>query len=35
MYVKIAAIFTAMYKQNLLNFCHHFLFGVPSKISSY
>ena len=23
------------YKQNLLNFRHHFVFGVPSKISSF
>jgi hypothetical protein len=28
-------IFSAIYKQNLLNFKHHFLFDVPSKISSF
>ena len=32
---EIAAIFRTMYKQNLLNFWQHFLFGVSSKISSY
>ena len=33
---KIDAIFTAiLYKQNLVNFRHHFLFGVSSKISSF
>jgi hypothetical protein len=32
---KIDAIFTVIYKQNLLNFRHHFLFGVSSKISSF
>jgi hypothetical protein len=29
---KIDAIFIQQYKQNLLNFRHHFLFGVPSSI---
>jgi hypothetical protein len=33
--VRYATVFTAIYKQNLLNFRHHFLFGVSSKISSF
>ena len=32
---KIDAIFIQHYKQNFLNFRHHFVFGVPSKISSF
>jgi hypothetical protein len=29
-----ATPYLLQYKQNLLNFRHHFLFGVPSTISS-
>ena len=32
---KIDAIFIQQYNQNLLNFKHRYLFGVPSKISSF
>jgi hypothetical protein len=32
---KIDAMYLQPYKQNLLNFRHHFLFGVSSKISSF